>query len=98
MTDAWQAELPKQYDHQGAQQRWYSFWKSKGYFHAEVDTSRDPFTIVMPPPNVTGALHLGHALNNTLQDILIRLKRMQGYNALWMPGHRPRRYRDSSGG
>ena len=86
MTDAWQAELPKQYDHQGAQQRWYSFWKSKGYFHAEVDPSRDPFTIVMPPPNVTGALHLGHALNNTLQDILIRLKRMQGYNALWIPG------------
>ena len=86
MTDVWQVELPKQYDHQGAQQRWYSFWKSKGYFHAEVDTSRDPFTIVMPPPNVTGALHLGHALNNTLQDILIRLKRMQGYNALWIPG------------
>ena len=86
MTDAWQAELPKQYDHQGAQERWYSFWKSKGYFHAEVDSDREPFTIVMPPPNVTGALHLGHALNNTLQDILIRLKRMQGYNALWMPG------------
>ncbi|MEK6270225.1 MAG: valine--tRNA ligase [Planctomycetales bacterium] len=86
MTDAWQAELPKQYDHHGAQERWYSFWKSKGYFHAEVDSDREPFTIVMPPPNVTGALHLGHALNNTLQDILIRLKRMQGYNALWMPG------------
>lgn len=86
MTDAWQAELPKQYDHQGAQERWYSFWQSKGYFHAEVDPSREPFTIVMPPPNVTGALHLGHALNNTLQDILIRLKRMQGYNTLWMPG------------
>ena len=86
MTDAWQAELPKQYDHHSAQQRWYGFWKSKGYFHAEVDPGRKPFSIVMPPPNVTGALHLGHALNNTLQDILIRWKRMQGYNALWMPG------------
>lgn len=86
MTSASQDELPKQYDHQGTQQRWYSFWKSKGYFHAEVDTSREPFVIVMPPPNVTGALHLGHALNNTLQDILVRFKRMQGYNTLWMPG------------
>ena len=86
MTHAWQAELPKQYDHQSAQERWYRFWKSKGYFQAQVDSNRRPFTIVMPPPNVTGALHLGHALNNTLQDILIRWKRMQGYNALWMPG------------
>ncbi|MEC7500802.1 MAG: class I tRNA ligase family protein, partial [Planctomycetota bacterium] len=86
MTHAWQAELPKQYDHQSAQERWYRFWKSKGYFQAKVDPNRKPFTIVMPPPNVTGALHLGHALNNTLQDILIRWKRMQGYNALWMPG------------
>ena len=86
MTHAWQAELPKQYDHQSAQERWYKFWKSKRYFHARVDPNRKPFTIVMPPPNVTGALHLGHALNNTLQDILIRWKRMQGYNALWMPG------------
>ena len=86
MTGDWQAELPKQYDHHSAQQRWYGFWKSKGYFHSEVDPDRKPFTIVMPPPNVTGALHLGHALNNTLQDILIRWKRMQGYNPLWMPG------------
>ena len=86
MTSGWQDDFPKQYDHQGAQQRWYSFWKSKGYFNAEIDASREPFTIVMPPPNVTGALHLGHALNNTLQDILVRWKRMQGYNALWMPG------------
>lgn len=61
-------------------------WQSGGYFHAEPDDSRKPFTIVIPPPNVTGALHLGHALNNTLQDVLIRLKRMQGFNALWMPG------------
>ncbi len=69
-----------------AQSRIYEMWQSGGYFHAEPDPSREPFTIVIPPPNVTGALHLGHALNNTLQDVLIRMKRMQGYNALWMPG------------
>ncbi|MEX2113653.1 MAG: valine--tRNA ligase [Pirellulales bacterium] len=79
-------ELPKQYDHQGAQDRWYKFWKERGYFHSEPDPERRPYTIVIPPPNVTGALHLGHALNNSLQDILIRWRRMQGYNALWMPG------------
>ncbi len=79
-------ELPKQYDHQAAQERWYPFWESKGYFHSEPNPSRRPFTIVIPPPNVTGALHLGHALNNTLQDILIRQKRMQGFETLWMPG------------
>ena len=79
-------ELPKQYDHQAAQDRWYPFWKQAGYFHSEPDPKRKPFTIVIPPPNVTGALHLGHALNNTLQDILVRWRRMQGYNTLWMPG------------
>ncbi len=79
-------ELPKQYDHQLAQSRWYPFWKERGYFHSEPDPTREPYTIVIPPPNVTGALHLGHALNNTLQDILIRWRRMQGYNTLWMPG------------
>src|SRR6266446_8489918 len=78
--------LPSQYDHAAAQTKWYSFWESHGYFHAEADDPRPPYTIVIPPPNVTGALHLGHALNNTLQDILIRMKRMQGYNTLWMPG------------
>src|SRR3954467_832474 len=84
--------LPSQYDHEGAQQRWYKFWEERGYFHAEVGakkadgTLKEPFCIVIPPPNVTGALHLGHALNNTLQDILIRMKRMQGFNTLWMPG------------
>ena len=78
-------ELPKQYDHDKAQSRWYPFWKERGYFHSEPD-DRTPYTIVIPPPNVTGALHLGHALNNTLQDILIRWRRMQGYNTLWMPG------------
>lgn len=79
-------ELPKQYDPKVAEARWYPFWESRGYFHADPDPSRKPYTIVIPPPNVTGALHLGHALNNTLQDILIRMKRMQGFNALWIPG------------
>jgi valyl-tRNA synthetase len=80
------AELPKQYAPQDAQRRWYQFWLDKGYFHADVASDRKPFSIVIPPPNVTGALHLGHALNNTLQDILIRWRRMQGYEVLWMPG------------
>ncbi len=78
--------LPPQYDHAAAQAKWYPFWEQRGYFHAEADDPRPAFTIVIPPPNVTGALHLGHALNNTLQDILIRMKRMQGFNTLWMPG------------
>ena len=80
------ADLPKQYDPQDAQRRWYDFWLEKGYFHADPAGSKPPYTIVIPPPNVTGALHLGHALNNTLQDILIRWRRMQGYDTLWMPG------------
>src|SRR3982751_4617621 len=79
------ADLPKQYDPQAAQRRWYAFWLERGYFHAPAVPQR-PYCIVIPPPNVTGALHLGHALNNTLQDILIRWRRMQGYDALWMPG------------
>jgi valyl-tRNA synthetase len=78
--------LPAQYDHAAAQAKWYGFWEERGYFHAEADDPRPPYTIVIPPPNVTGALHLGHALNNTLQDILIRMKRMQGFNTLWIPG------------
>jgi len=80
------AELPKQYDHQAAQARCRQLWEAGGYAHSDPDPNRKPFTIVIPPPNVTGALHLGHALNNTLQDALIRWRRMQGYNALWMPG------------
>jgi valyl-tRNA synthetase len=78
-------ELPPQYDPKAAQERWLAFWEAKGYFRSSPD-GRTPFTIVIPPPNVTGALHLGHALNNTLQDILIRWKRAQGFNALWVPG------------
>src|SRR3954464_4824757 len=80
------ADLPKQYDPRDAQRRWYDFWLEKGYFHADPAGAKPPYTIVIPPPNVTGALHLGHALNNTLQDVLIRWRRMQGYDTLWMPG------------
>src|ERR1700756_1326332 len=79
-------ELPKQYDPHEAQKRWLTFWYERGYFHARPNEARRPFCIVIPPPNVTGALHMGHALNNTLQDVLIRWRRMQGYNALWIPG------------
>lgn len=79
-------ELAKAYDPREAQQRWLTFWNERGYFHSDPDPRRKPFTIVIPPPNVTGALHMGHALNNTLQDVLIRWRRMQGYNALWVPG------------
>jgi valyl-tRNA synthetase len=79
-------ELPKQYDPQEAQQKWLAFWDERGYFHSRPDPERKPYTIVIPPPNVTGALHMGHALNNTLQDVLIRWRRMQGFNAEWMPG------------
>ena len=79
-------ELEKNYDPADIEQRTYDKWIAKKYFHAEVDRDKKPFTIVMPPPNITGQLHMGHALDNTLQDILIRFKRMQGYEALWVPG------------
>ena len=79
-------QLEKVYDPSIVEDRLYKEWMEKGYFHAEVDKDKKPFTIVMPPPNITGQLHMGHALDNTLQDILTRYKRMQGYNALWIPG------------
>ena len=79
-------ELAKTYDPKGIESRLYDKWMEKGYFHAKVNPDKKPFTIVMPPPNVTGQLHMGHALDNTMQDILIRFKRMQGYEALWQPG------------
>ena len=79
-------ELEKTYNPADIEDRLYQKWIDKKYFHAEVDRSRKPFTIVMPPPNITGKLHMGHALDNTMQDILIRFKRMQGYEALWIPG------------
>ncbi|PIY82171.1 MAG: valine--tRNA ligase [Candidatus Omnitrophica bacterium CG_4_10_14_0_2_um_filter_44_9] len=79
-------ELPSQYDPKAIEKKWFEFWQSVPLFHAVVTKDKKPFTIVIPPPNVTGILHMGHALNNTIQDILIRVKRMQGYEALWMPG------------
>ena len=79
-------ELEKNYNPSEIEGRLYEKWVENKYFHAEVDRSKKPFTIVMPPPNITGQLHMGHALDNTMQDILIRFKRMQGYNALWQPG------------
>ncbi|MGB3005686.1 MAG: valine--tRNA ligase [Chitinophagaceae bacterium] len=78
-------ELSKNFDHQAAEKKWYQHWIEKNYFHSEPD-NREPFTIVIPPPNVTGVLHMGHCLNNTIQDILVRQARMQGKNACWVPG------------
>lgn len=78
--------LEKVYIPRDIEQKWYAFWEAQGLFRADADSDRPPYSIVIPPPNITGSLHMGHALNNTLQDILIRAKRMQGYNALWMPG------------
>ena len=78
--------IPKVYDPQSFEKKWYKFWEENKLFHAEVDKSKKPYSMVIPPPNVTGQLHMGHALDNTLQDILIRFRRMQGYNAVWIPG------------
>ncbi|MBW6481345.1 MAG: class I tRNA ligase family protein, partial [Bacteroidales bacterium] len=78
-------EIPKQYSPKGAEDKWYAWWLEKGYFKSEPD-EREPFTIVIPPPNVTGVLHMGHMLNNTIQDVLVRRARMQGFNACWLPG------------
>ena len=79
-------ELAKQYAPQGTEDRIYQNWCDKGYFHTQIDRSKKPFTIVMPPPNVTGQLHMGPAMDETWQDIQTRYKRMQGYAALWVPG------------
>ena len=79
-------ELAKTYDPKGIEDSLYRFWQDKKFFHAEVRPDKKPYTIVIPPPNITGQLHMGHALDNTLQDILIRWKRMQGYETLWLPG------------
>lgn len=78
--------LPKIFDPQAIEGKWYQFWQDRGFFHAESSSDRPAYAIVIPPPNITGSLHIGHALDNTLQDCLIRWRRMQGYNALWMPG------------
>ncbi|MDD3186591.1 MAG: class I tRNA ligase family protein, partial [Anaerostipes sp.] len=79
-------ELDTTYNPSDIEDRLYQKWLDHKYFHAEVDQSKEPFTIVIPPPNITGKLHMGHALDETLQDILIRFKKMQGYNTLWQPG------------
>ncbi len=79
-------ELSSKYNPKETQDKWLKFWKDKNVFHAKADSGKKPFTIVIPPPNVTGILHMGHALNNTLQDIIVRYKRMNGFEALWMPG------------
>jgi len=78
--------LSKVYDPKEVEPKWYSFWLAQNYFHAVIDKKKEPFTIVIPPPNVTGSLHMGHALNNTLQDVIIRKKRMEGHVTLWLPG------------
>ena len=79
-------ELPKTYEPKTVEDRIYKTWVDKGYFHTKIDKDKTPFTVVIPPPNVTGQLHMGHALDETFQDIIIRTKRMQGYAALWVPG------------
>jgi len=78
-------ELPKHYNAQEAEKRWYAHWEEKGYFHSKPD-DRKAYSVVIPPPNVTGVLHMGHMLNNTIQDVLIRRARLLGYNACWVPG------------
>ncbi|HCD51577.1 MAG TPA: hypothetical protein DEQ34_03960, partial [Balneolaceae bacterium] len=79
-------EIPANYDPSNVEDKWYAYWMEQNYFHSEVDHSKEPFTIVIPPPNVTGVLHMGHMLNNTIQDVLTRKARMEGYNACWVPG------------
>ena len=79
-------EMPKSYDHSTVEARLYEHWERSGYFHAQVNPNKPPYCIVIPPPNVTGQLHMGHALDETFQDVLIRYKRMSGYEALWLPG------------
>ena len=78
-------EIPAQYDPSQVEDKWYQYWMDNNYFHSTPD-EREPFTVVIPPPNVTGVLHMGHMLNNTIQDVLVRKARMQGYNACWVPG------------
>src|SRR5689334_7380645 len=79
-------EISKTYNPQDVETRWYSWWESNGYFRADADSTKPPFVIVIPRPNVAGGLHVGHMLNDTIQDVLVRRKRMQGYNTLWLLG------------
>src|SRR5690625_295879 len=78
-------EIPKHYNPSAVEDKWYEYWEKHNYFHSEPD-SRESFSVVIPPPNVTGVLHMGHMLNNTIQDVLVRRARMKGYNACWVPG------------
>ena len=87
MCEQQEHNIPKVYDPASVEKKWYKYWEDNGYFHAEVEEGKDAFSIVIPPPNITGQLHMGHALDNTLQDILIRWHRMMGHNTLWMPGY-----------
>ena len=80
------AEMAKAYSHGEVEGRWYDWWEVQGYFTPDRDPGKKPYTIIMPPPNVTGELHMGHALTNAVEDILIRYKRMSGYSALYLPG------------
>src|SRR3989338_11303635 len=79
-------DLSTRYNPKETEDKWRDHWEKNGVFHAEPNPNKKPFCVVIPPPNITGVLHMGHALNNTLQDILIRYKRMQGFETLWMPG------------
>src|SRR3981081_3226874 len=78
--------MAKAYSHEAVEARWYDWWEAQGYFTPERDPNKEPYTIIMPPPNVTGELHMGHALTNAVEDILIRWKRMSGYETLYLPG------------
>ena len=79
-------EISKTYEAKEVESRWYQLWESKGYFRADAKSARPVFSIVIPPPNVTGSLHMGHMLNHTVHDVIVRRKRMQGFNTLWLPG------------
>src|SRR5579883_2060953 len=80
------AEIPKTYNPQEVEGRWYQWWESKGFFRADAKSRKPAFVMMMPPPNVTGSLHMGHMLNHTVHDVIARRKRMQGFNTLWLPG------------
>ena len=86
MADLPETELSSSYDPGAVESKWYPQWVDRGYFKPETNSTKPPFSIVLPPPNITGSLHLGHALTATIQDILIRWKRMSGFNTLWVPG------------
>ena len=80
------APISDRYEPAAVEARWYPMWEERGYFRADPASTKKPYSIVIPPPNVTGSLHIGHGLNNTLQDVMIRMKRMDGFNTLWQPG------------